>query len=216
MKKLESTRFTTYEGDIGQILSTPEHKRDWNWLIETYPVDDDGNRIFDQGFTKAPDLNNNAEGFDKKPNIDLNKEGFEAFDKDFIHLIFEFKVDGKKFQEHHIISDKNKLTKDHKLLKELGYDLQSRGNKIYLPTREEYHPTRSIHLGKHDEKIMEALSNQMDRIYNQIKMEKISIDQADNALKKAIIEERFKLRKGERALNKHKRKWSDNSDIGGD
>ncbi|WP_420490272.1 AHH domain-containing protein [Neobacillus drentensis] len=34
------------------------------------------------------------------------------------------------FQEHHIISDKNKLTKNHELLDEAGYDLQSRNNSV--------------------------------------------------------------------------------------
>ena len=213
MKKLESTRFTTYEGDIGQILSTPEHKRDWNWLIETYPVDDDGNRIFDQGFTKAPDLNNNAEGFDKKPNIDVNTEGFEAFDKDFIHLIFEFKVDGKKFQEHHIISDKNQKLVNHKLFKVINFDLQSRSNKIFLPTSEEFHPTRSIHVGRHDGKVIKGLSAKLDEVVEKGFDQGWTEQEFFNVFKEELLKERHKLRSGERALNKNKREWSDNSDL---
>ena len=213
MKKLESTKFKAFDGDIGQILSTPEHKRDWNWLIETYPVDDNGNRIFDQGFAKAPELNNNVEGFDYKPNLDLNKEGFEAFDKDFIHLIFEFKVDGKKFQEHHIISDKNQKLSNHRLFKIINFDLQSRSNKIFLPTHEDYHPTRSIHVGRHDGKLIKGLSSKLDQIVESGIDQSWTKQQFLNSFKEELIKERHKLRTGERALNKNKREWSDNSDL---
>ena len=70
----------------------------------------------------------------------------------------------KGFQEHHIISDKNSLTKNHPLLKAAAYDLQKMKNKIFLPTKCELHATRSIHKGRHQKKVSENLANEMDKV----------------------------------------------------
>ena len=52
----------------------------------------------------------------------------------------------------------------HVLLDLAGYDLQKRSNKIYLPTVDILHPTRSIHKGRHLNSVSVNLANQMDQI----------------------------------------------------
>ena len=116
----------------------------------------------------------------------------------------------KGFQDHHIVSDKNSLTKNHELLELSGYDLQKRSNKIYLPTLEYLNPTRSIHKGRHLNSVSESLSILMDQVVEFGKQQGWSKEQFRQALDGIIAQERHLLRTGERALNKNKRddaKW---------
>ncbi|AIF82058.1 hypothetical protein I862_07520 [endosymbiont of Acanthamoeba sp. UWC8] len=175
------------------ILFTPDDGGSFDWYVETFPVDDKVNHL---------------PGFSMPEGIDTRKESFPIHDGD-IHFILEFTIDGKKFQEHHIISDKNKLTSEHKLWEKAGIDAQSRKNKIYLPTKEEHHPTRSIHLGGHSKIVSEKLADKMDKAINTGEMQGWTQEQYKEALHNIIVEERAKLRSGERALNKHKRYWTE-------
>ncbi|MCL8309038.1 RHS repeat-associated core domain-containing protein, partial [Pseudomonas putida] len=50
------------------------------------------------------------------------------------------------FQKHHIIPQQ---LVDHPVLKASGMNIHSLNNIIYLPTHEEFHPTRTIHRGSH-------------------------------------------------------------------
>lgn len=110
------------------------------------------------------------------------------------------------FQEHHIISDKNKLTKNHELLALAGFDLQSRANKIFLPSKGRLHPTRSIHSGRHTTSVSRNLATQMDTILQYGKQNGWSQAQYNNGLSGMISQERQKLRSGKRALNKNARR----------
>lgn len=112
------------------------------------------------------------------------------------------------FQDHHIISDKNKLTKNHELLDAAGYDLQSRNNKMFLPTNESLHPTRSIHKGRHTNSVSENLANQMDEVLEYGRANGWTQQQYNDALRGIISGERQLLRDGSRALNKNKRPWA--------
>jgi hypothetical protein len=109
------------------------------------------------------------------------------------------------FQEHHIISDKNVLTKNHELLDLAGFDLQSRVNKIFLPIEESLHPTRSIHSGRHLTTVSRNLAEQMDQIVEVGQQNGFTQGQYIKALRSMISEERQLLRSGERALNKNMR-----------
>jgi hypothetical protein len=109
------------------------------------------------------------------------------------------------FQDHHIVSDKNVLTKNHELLDLAGFDLQSRTNKIFLPTEASLHPTRSIHLGRHRTSVSRNLAEQMDQIVEVGKQNGFTQEQYLKALRSMISEERQLLRSGERALNKNMR-----------
>ncbi|WP_211223581.1 AHH domain-containing protein, partial [Saccharibacillus kuerlensis] len=109
------------------------------------------------------------------------------------------------FQDHHIISDKNKLTKNHDLLDEVGYNLQSRNNKMFLPTNDSLHPTRSIHKGRHSNSVSENLANQMDEVLEYGRANGWTQQQYNDALRDIINGERKLLRDGSRALNKNKR-----------
>jgi len=129
------------------------------------------------------------------PNVMLNKK--------------EGNLKSQGFQDHHVISDKNKLTQDHELLDLAGYDLQKRNNKIFLPSEEGLHPTRSIHKGRHTTKVSRNLAEQMDAITEAGKAAGWSQEQYKQALDGLVSKEREALKTGERALNKNKRKWSE-------
>jgi hypothetical protein len=109
------------------------------------------------------------------------------------------------FQDHHIVSDKNPLTMNHELLDMAGYNLQSRGNMIFLPETAMAHPTRSIHSGRHLNSVSQSLSDQMDVFVGFGKAEGWSQVQYRQALDSMIAQERAVLRSGERALNKNRR-----------
>ena len=109
------------------------------------------------------------------------------------------------FQDHHIISDKNALTKNHELVDLAGFDLQSRTNKILLPTDGALHPTRSIHLGRHRVSVSRNLAEQMDQVVRVGGQRGFSQQQYDAALRELLKQERGKLLRGERALNKNAR-----------
>jgi len=109
------------------------------------------------------------------------------------------------FQDHHIVSDKNPLTKSHELLDLADFDLQSRPNKIFLPKSEAAHPTRSIHYGKHRRAVSAQLADAMDQIVETGKAEGWTTEQYREALRQLLAEERAALRNGLRALNKNAR-----------
>jgi len=134
--------------------------------------------------------------------------GVDATATENSSLPFDRKAITKGFQDHHIISDKNKLTKNHELLELAGYNLQKRSNKIYLPKLAESHPTRSIHNGKHTNSVSENLANLMDQVVEIGRAQGWSQEQYRGALNQIVAQERHLLRTGERALNKHKREWA--------
>lgn len=111
----------------------------------------------------------------------------------------------KGFQDHHIISDKNALTKNHELLDLAGFNLQSRSNKIFLPTDGALHPTRSIHSGRHRTSVNRNLAEQMNAVVNFGKQNGFNQGQFSQALRGIISQERQLLRSGQRALNKNHR-----------
>ncbi len=111
----------------------------------------------------------------------------------------------KGFQDHHIVSDKNVLTKNHELLDLAEFNLQSRANKIYLPKDGGLHPTRSIHNGKHRTSVSQNLADQMSEVVDVGRQNGFTPVQYDQALRAIISEERQLLRSGQRALNKHHR-----------
>lgn len=112
------------------------------------------------------------------------------------------------FQDHHIISDKNPLTRNHELLDLSKLDNQSRANKIFLPTDAALHPTRSIHLGRHSTSVSRNLARQMDEVVDFGRQNGWTQQQYDQALRAIIEQERQLLRSGERALNRNARPWA--------
>lgn len=114
----------------------------------------------------------------------------------------------KGFQDHHIVSDKNPLTKNHELLDLADFDLQSRSNKIFLPEEPALHPTRSIHSGKHLTSVSRNLAEQMDEVVAIGRQQGWAQPQYDAALRGLIQEERSLLLSGQRALNKNARPWA--------
>ena len=89
------------------------------------------------------------------------------------------------------------------------FDLDSRTNRIFLPTKAELHPTRSIHLGRHKGKISEDLGQEMDDIAKQGRLEGWTTPQYRDELDKIIARERQRLRSGKTGLNKNQRPWAE-------
>ncbi|MCB2343289.1 AHH domain-containing protein [Clostridium estertheticum] len=114
------------------------------------------------------------------------------------------------YQDHHIISDKNGLTKNHEIFDLAGYNsadelLQSRRNKIFLPKYGYIHPTRSIHNGRHTNAVSKNLSERMEDVVAIGKQQNWNPDQYKKSLYKIISDERKELRSGNRWLNKNHR-----------
>ncbi|WHA04525.1 AHH domain-containing protein [Candidatus Bandiella numerosa] len=125
-------------------------------------------------------------------------------------IIYKYEIDGKKFQDHHIISDKNEATKEvMKLFEKAGINPQSRDNKIFLPTEPEHHATRSIHKGRHWDDVSGELARKMDTYLKSGQEENWNQAQYKQTLESILKEERSNLKSGNRALNKNMREWSD-------
>ena len=123
----------------------------------------------------------------------------------------------KKWQYHHIISDKNKATRSHPLLKAAGAKLvngtmdilQDKRNKVWLPTDPSYHKSKSVHCGRHLQCVSDNLKSEMDAAFakghdkdgNAIWTQ----DQFKDALFKIMDKERGLLNSGKRILNKNHR-----------
>jgi hypothetical protein len=121
------------------------------------------------------------------------------------------RIDGQLFQDHHIISHTNIHTKNHDLIKLAGFDLESRANKIFLPTTEgaEVSTTeRSIHEGRHIDLVSERLSIEMDKAIDLGTELGWNQEQYHAQLMKIISEERKILKSGDRILNKNHRPFA--------
>ena len=77
-----------------------------------------------------------------------------------------------------------------------------------MPTKEELHPTRSIHKGRHTTQVSENLQLQMDAIVLKGQQEGWTKARYRQELNKMIGDERSTLKSGDRALNKNKRPWA--------
>jgi hypothetical protein len=125
---------------------------------------------------------------------------------------YDRKAVTKGFQDHHIISHTNDLTKNHKLLGLAGFDLESRSNKIFLPANESLHPTRSIHNGRHVKVPMKEVARKMDDIVALGESKGWGQAKYKAELEAMLSEIRQDLKAGNIALNKHKRDWSNAPD----
>ena len=114
---------------------------------------------------------------------------------------FNRKAITEGFQDHHIVSDKNPLTKNHELLDAADFDLQSRANKMFLPEDAAQHLTRSIHSGRHTTAVSRNLAVQMDEVLEIGKQSGWTQVEYNQALRAIIGQERQMLRSGQRALN---------------
>lgn len=79
----------------------------------------------------------------------------------------------KGYQEHHITTKGNKRLKinikEHALWKAAGMDIESCKNKIFLPSKQGLHETRSVHRGGHVKKIYEGIESGMNKIMDKAK-----------------------------------------------
>ena len=114
------------------------------------------------------------------------------------------RIDRQLFQDHHIISHSNILTKDHKLLELAGFNLQSRANRMLLPTKEGVKVSktkRSIHYGKHIDLVSKRIAKKMQDALDLGAEVGWSQEQYHTQLVKIISEERKALKSGDRILN---------------
>jgi|GEM_PF-3692808 len=114
----------------------------------------------------------------------------------------------KGFQDHHIISPTNALTRDHELLELAGFNLESRANKIFLPTDEYLHPTRTIHLGRHTTVAIRQVQLEMNQVVKIGQAQGWSQTEYQEALRSMLQDFRQQLKAGDIALNKNMRPWA--------
>jgi len=115
------------------------------------------------------------------------------------------------FQEHHIISDKHRDTRNHKLWRLAGMRPTDDINRIYLPTKKgaEVSTTeRSIHQGRHLNEVSEHLAGEMNKKARLGSLQNWTQSQYAEALTTIIMGERATLKSGHRMLNKHHRSWA--------
>jgi len=111
----------------------------------------------------------------------------------------------KGYQSHHII---NQASKNHDLLTAAGFNIHSRANRIYLPTNESQHPTRSIHSGRHTNEARITVENEMTKIYKRGQAQGWGSSQYREAVRVMTSEFRQELRAGNIALNSKHRPWT--------
>src|SRR5690606_37158626 len=98
--------------------------------------------------------------------------------------------------------------KDHPLWKKAGRNVQDRINKMILPTKkgaEKSTTTRTIHQGRHNDKIFDRLEESMNNIMKKGEKEGYTQKQYEKELLDLIKDERQGLKSGETSLNKHVR-----------
>ena len=137
-----------------------------------------------------------------KDNLDTtekNKKKGNIYDKVYRDKKGKRKIKG--FQEHHIISDKNESTKGEDLWKPTGENPESQHNKIFLPEKEENHPKRSIHRGRHWQSVSDEMRKKIEELKDKGKQENWTQEQYKDALREIQNKERQKLRNGKRDLN---------------
>ena len=111
-------------------------------------------------------------------------------------------------QCHHIISNKHELTRNHKLWELAGMSSDDRLNKMLLPTlrgAELSTTERSIHWGRHFNKINEELAGKMQDILELGQASNWSQAQYAQGLKNLLKTQRALLKEGKISLNKHAR-----------
>jgi len=110
------------------------------------------------------------------------------------------------FQDHHIISHTNRHTKGHELITLAGANLQSRQNRIFLPTHASHHPSRSIHCGRHwSRNYSWQVADKMDKTVEKGKAKNWSQQQYKQAYDDMLKGIRIGLRQGTVALNSNAR-----------
>lgn len=77
-------------------------------------------------------------------------------DGDFSEML---KIEG--YQKHHIIPDS---LREHPLLEEIGYDINSSRNIVYLPESRDIDPGRTVHKGSHRKWHKQHAKAELDKI----------------------------------------------------
>lgn len=114
----------------------------------------------------------------------------------------------KGFQDHHIASNKNKHTMNHEAFTLAGMNLNSRANKIYLPSNPTLHNERSIHQGKHTDSYSRKIAQRFDTIVEQGKTQGWNTEQYRAATRAELSKIRQELKSGNVGLNKNHRSWA--------
>lgn len=114
----------------------------------------------------------------------------------------------KGFQDHHIVSNTNKVTKNHDAFALAGINYNSRVNKIYLPTHDYSHEERSIHRGRHTTSYSAKIAKRLDVVVEQGKAQGWGKEQYQAAVRSEISAVRQELKTGHIGLNKNHRSWA--------
>lgn len=104
------------------------------------------------------------------------------------------------WQEHHIIP-KMKRFSEHPLVKRSGLNINSKLNKMSLPSKRELDPLKTLHRGKPDEKALRRLMQELNDAESIAKRESWSQQRSLEEIKKIIAKESEGLNSGKFHLN---------------
>ena len=132
--------------------------------------------------------------------LDLTtKELSDSQDKNTYNKTYRYTHDRrniKGFQEHHIISNKNKAIRNHKIREKTGMSPDSPENKIFLPTKAENHPTMSTHRGRHWQKVSDECNVELNKIVENGEAQRWMKEQFESELRSFLEKQRKMLSLG--------------------
>jgi hypothetical protein len=119
-------------------------------------------------------------------------------------------------QIHHVIPHGDRFTKNHELLKEIGFNLKKEEiNQMLLPTSGIAGDKRTLHMGMHKREYSELVASKLDDIQEQATLEKWDLDKKRKAVEKLIADLKQKLETGKLSLNSTKGKGGGPDNFGG-
>lgn len=83
-----------------------------------------------------------------------------------------------------------------------GYDMESYGNKIALPSRADIHQTRTVHRGRTGKGYRDEIELQLNRVAADIESGRITPEQGRAEIRAFAAEQRKGLREGTISINK--------------
>jgi hypothetical protein len=118
-------------------------------------------------------------------------------------------------QIHHIIPKGDKRFQEHKLLKEIGFNLKKdETNQILLPSSRADPDKRTLHLGKQNEEYNSYVLDRLDRLRDQAERGKWDVETKRKAVDKLLADIKSELENGQLKLNTTQGKGAGGSTAG--
>jgi hypothetical protein len=112
------------------------------------------------------------------------------------------------WQKHHVLTGKQNQVSQHPIWQKAGITAEHKINKIDLPVLGLLHPTKSIHRGRHLQRLADKQKYLLDKLEKLGDRLQWSPNEYLRRLSRLLAVERRKLLTGHRGLNKHRRPWA--------